>query len=78
MLRFAYAVIAADELVAVAETMKFSYDDGTTSLNWTVGENVDNAVWVTVFMSLVVIINMFPVQVRIHSDRQTNVPSSIC
>ncbi|KAK3319967.1 putative amino acid transporter, partial [Cercophora scortea] len=60
---FAYAVLAADELVAVSNTVKFRYDDGTTFLNWKIGENVDNAVWITVFLALVIIINMFPVRV---------------
>ena len=64
MKRFAYAVLAADQLVAVSNAVKFRYDDGTTFLNWEVGEKVDNAVWITVFLVLVILINMFPVRVR--------------
>ncbi|KAK3384730.1 amino acid transporter [Podospora didyma] len=60
---FAYAVLAADQLVAVSNAVKFRYDDGTTFLNWEVGEKVDNAVWITVFLILVILINMFPVRV---------------
>lgn len=32
-------------------------------LNWEIGERVDNAVWITVFLVLVVTFNMFPVRV---------------
>ncbi|KAM7191108.1 hypothetical protein V8F20_009426 [Naviculisporaceae sp. PSN 640] len=60
---FAYAVLAADELVAVSNTIKFRYDDGRTLLNWEVGESVDNAVWICVFLALVIIVNLFPVKV---------------
>jgi amino acid permease len=62
--RFAYAILAADELVAVSNTIKFRYDDGRTFLNWKIGEDVDNAVWISVFLILAVTINMFPVKVR--------------
>lgn len=60
---FAYATIAADELVAVSNTVKFRYDDGTTYLNWKVGEDVDSAVWIGLFLVLVVTFNMLPVRV---------------
>lgn len=63
--RFAYAILAADELVAVSNTIKFRYDDGITFLNWPVGEKVDNAVWISLFLVLVTLINMFPVRVSI-------------
>jgi amino acid transporter len=33
-------------------------------LNWETGERVDNAVWITVFLVLVVAFNMLPVRVR--------------
>lgn len=62
--RFAYAILAADELVAVSNTIKFRYDDGRTFLNWKIGEDVDTAVWISVFLILAVTINMFPVKVR--------------
>ena len=62
--RFAYAVIAADELTAVSNTIDFRYDDGRSFLNWAIGENIDPAVWITLFLALVIIINMFPVKVR--------------
>ncbi|KAK0610419.1 amino acid transporter [Bombardia bombarda] len=60
---FAYAVLAADEIVAVSNTVKFRYDDGTTFLNWAATENVDNAVWIIVFLIVVILINMCPVRV---------------
>src|SRR5436190_8203114 len=52
---FAYTVLAADELVAATDTVKFRYDDGRTYLNWKVGENVEPAIWVTLFLALVTI-----------------------
>lgn len=61
--RFAYAILAADELVAVSSTIKFTYNDNRTYLNWAIGHNVDNAVWIALFLVLVVTINMFPVKV---------------
>jgi yeast amino acid transporter len=63
MSRFAYAVLAGDELVAISNAIKFHYDDGTTVLKWAIGESVDNAVWISVFLILVTIINMCPVRV---------------
>jgi amino acid permease len=63
--RFAYAILAADELVAVTNAVKFHYDDGKTFLRWVVGEEVDPAVWMSLFLILVTIINMLPVKVRI-------------
>lgn len=62
--RFAYAVLAGEQLVAVSNAIKFRYDDGTTFLSWEVGERVDNAVWISVFLVLVITFNMFPVRVR--------------
>ncbi len=64
--RFAYATLAADELVAVTYTVKFHYDDNKTFLNWVVGENVDPAVWLSLFLIIVTLINIFPVRVRIN------------
>ena len=57
-------MLASDELVAVADAINFSYDDGTTSLNWTVGNNVNPLVWIALFLVLATIINMAPVKVR--------------
>ena len=62
--RFAYAILAADELVAVSNTIKFRYDDGKTFLNWKIGEDVDTGVWISVFLILAIAINMFPVKVN--------------
>ncbi|KAH8682931.1 proline-specific permease [Tricladium varicosporioides] len=59
---FAYAVLAADELVAVANTVAFKYDDGITYLNWKVGNEVDGAVWIALFLVIVISINMLPVK----------------
>ncbi|KAF4636463.1 hypothetical protein G7Y89_g1615 [Cudoniella acicularis] len=59
---FAYAVLAADELVALSNTVAFKYDDGRTYLNWVVGSNTDAAVWIALFLVIVVSINMLPVK----------------
>lgn len=61
--RFAYAVIAAEEITAVSNTIAFEYNDSKTFLIWPVGKNIDPAVWITLFLALVIIINMFPVKV---------------
>jgi amino acid transporter len=60
---FAYAVLAGQQLVAVSNAIKFRYDDDKTFLNWETGERVDNAVWISVFLVLVVAFNMLPVRV---------------
>lgn len=59
---FGYAVLAAEELTAVANSVKFEYNDGRTFLAWTVGLNVDAAVWIGLFLILATIINLFPVK----------------
>ncbi|TGO90109.1 hypothetical protein BPOR_0079g00220 [Botrytis porri] len=59
---FAWAVTAAEELVAVSGTLGFHYDDGRTFLAWTIGESVDPAVWIGLFLIIVTAINMFPVK----------------
>ncbi|KIM99454.1 hypothetical protein OIDMADRAFT_200431 [Oidiodendron maius Zn] len=59
---FAYAVLASDELVAVADAINFTYEDGTTSLRWTAGNNVNPLVWIALFLVLATIINMAPVK----------------
>ncbi|CAG8961471.1 hypothetical protein HYFRA_00013922 [Hymenoscyphus fraxineus] len=59
---FAYAILAADELVAVANTVAFKYDDGRTYLNWKTGGEVDPAVWIALFLVIVVCLNMLPVK----------------
>lgn len=60
---FAYAVLAGQQLVALSNAIKFRYDDEKTFLSWETGERVDNAVWITVFLVLVVTFNMLPVRV---------------
>ncbi len=62
-LRFAYAVLSADELVAVANTIRFEYNDGRTFLRWNVGMGVDPAIWIGLFLVIVIVINCFPVRV---------------
>ena len=60
---FAWVVGAADELVAVSRLISFHYDDGKTYLDWSVGEYVDSAIWISVCLVLVISINMLPVRV---------------
>ncbi len=61
--RFAYAVIAANQLVAVVNEIKFHYDDKTTYLAWVTGEHVDHAIWFGVVLVGVTIANLLPVRV---------------
>jgi len=70
--RFAYAILAADELVAVSNTIKFRYDDGRTFLNWKIGEDIDTGVWITVFLILAISINMFPVKARLPKKQSVH------
>lgn len=59
--RFAYCVLAADQLVAATNIARFVYEDDRSHLKWEVGRNVNPAVWVTLFLVLVTVVNMFPV-----------------
>ena len=56
-------MLASDELVAVADAINFSYDDGRTTLNWSVGNSVNPLIWIALFLVLATIINMAPVKV---------------
>ncbi|KIM93692.1 hypothetical protein OIDMADRAFT_173067 [Oidiodendron maius Zn] len=56
------AVTTADELTAVTQAIRFKYDDGRTYLAWTVGDSVDPAFWMTLFLILIIIANMLPVK----------------
>ncbi|OAR01600.1 hypothetical protein LLEC1_00467 [Akanthomyces lecanii] len=62
---FAYAVLAASQVVAFANAVRFSYDDtefgGKTVIHWNTGENVDSAVWISICLVVIVIINLLPV-----------------
>ena len=62
MVRFGYAVLAAEELTAVANSVKFEYNDGRTFLAWAVGLKIDAAVWIGLFLILATAINLFPVK----------------
>ncbi len=68
--RFAYTVLAAAQVVAFANAVKFNYDDrdigGKTVIHWHTGEHVDSAVWITVCLLVVVAINLFPARVSQH------------
>jgi len=59
---FAYVISAATQIVAASKVVRFQYDDGQTSLIWTTGEDVNPAVWISVFLVVVIIINLFPVK----------------
>lgn len=56
-------MLAAEELTAISNLVKFEYSDGKTFLAWAVGLNVDAAVWIGLFLILATIINLFPVKV---------------
>jgi amino acid transporter len=56
-------VAAAAELVAVAKTIQFQYNDGETYLDWNIGVNIDDVVWISIFLIIVICINMLPVKV---------------
>lgn len=75
---FGYAVLAADELVAFSNSVKFRYDDGRTFLNWKVGEAVDPAVWVSLALVLCIIVNMLPVKVCVITICNSNDANKLC
>ncbi|KAK4462217.1 hypothetical protein QBC42DRAFT_176586 [Cladorrhinum samala] len=60
---FAFAVLSGEQLVAISNAIGFVYDDGKTVLKWKIGTEVDNAVWISVFLIVVVLFNMVPVRV---------------
>lgn len=60
---FGYAILASEEMVAVANSVKFQYDDGRTILAWKIGLKIDAAVWIGLFLILATTINLFPVKV---------------
>jgi hypothetical protein len=71
--RFAFAILAANQLVAVSNIVKFHYDDGIVLLNWKTGEEVDHAVWFSAFLICVIIFNMFPVRVGYAREKSCQV-----
>lgn len=58
-------MLAASQVVAFANAMQFSYDDtkfgGKTNIHWKTGEHVDSAVWITICLVVIVMINLLPV-----------------
>ncbi|GFF64740.1 hypothetical protein CNMCM6069_005571 [Aspergillus lentulus] len=59
---FSYVVMAADQIVTVAASIRFQYDDGRTFINWATGMDTSPALWISVFLVVVVIVNMIPVK----------------
>ena len=64
---FAWCVGASDQLVAIARTINFKYDDGRTFLDWNGGNYVDSAVWISIFLFLAICVNMLPAKVTFDS-----------
>jgi amino acid transporter len=60
---FAYTVLAADQVVQVANSIRFQYDDGRTQLSWATGVSVDPAVWISMALVIVITLNMMKVRV---------------
>ena len=54
---------AASQIIDTSETVDFRYDDGKTNLNWNMGEYINSAIWISIFLFLVISINMLPVKV---------------
>ena len=64
---FAWCVGASDQLVAIARTINFKYDDGRAFLDWNGGNYVDSAVWISIFLFLAICVNMLPAKVTFDS-----------
>ncbi|KAF7158163.1 hypothetical protein CNMCM5623_002829 [Aspergillus felis] len=59
---FSYVVMGADQIVTVAASIRFQYDDGRTFISWATGMGTSPALWISVFLVVVVITNMIPVK----------------
>ncbi|KAK2749385.1 hypothetical protein FQN57_006317 [Myotisia sp. PD_48] len=59
---FAYAITATHNTVSAAKSVKFHWEDKKTLIVWKTGEHVNPAVWITLFLVCVTIINLFPVK----------------
>jgi amino acid transporter len=69
-MRFSWVVIIAAEVLAVAQLWQFRFDEtylaetaqySPPSLGWKVGEDIDAAVWVVIFLFVIFAINCLPV-----------------
>ena len=58
---------AAGQIINTSDTVEFRYDDGKTNLNWNMGEYLNSAIWISIFLFLVISINMFPVKVLFNT-----------
>jgi uncharacterized membrane protein YdbT with pleckstrin-like domain len=67
--RFSYVVMAADQIVTVAASIRFQYDDGRTFINWATGMDTSPALWISVFLVVVIMVNMIPVKVSLNAIR---------
>ena len=56
-------VLGADQIVSVASAIRFQYSDNHTFISWETGMNTNPAIWISVFLVAVVVLNMIPVKV---------------
>lgn len=63
MCRFSYVIMGADQIVTVASAIRFQYGDDRTFISWETGMNTNPAIWISLFLVAVVILNMIPVKV---------------
>ncbi|OOQ84427.1 proline-specific permease [Penicillium brasilianum] len=59
---FSYVVMGADQIVTVASAIRFQYGDDHTFISWETGMHTNPAIWISVFLVAVVILNMIPVK----------------
>jgi amino acid transporter len=70
MLRFAWVVIIAAELLAITQIMNFQFPEGylkdrdypLTTLEWSFGQNTSPSVWVGLFLVTIGLFNCLPVK----------------
>jgi amino acid permease len=75
--RFSYVIMGADQIVTVASAIRFQYADDRTFISWATGMNTNPAIWISVFLVAVVILNMIPVKVSSDfEERGEHLPSS--
>lgn len=54
--------MGADQIVTVASAIRFQYGDDHTFISWDTGMNTNPAIWISVFLVAVVVLNMIPVK----------------
>lgn len=66
--------MGADQIVTVASAIRFQYGDDHTFISWETGMHTNPAIWISVFLVAVVILNMIPVKVSLRKVKLSLLP----